>query len=240
MRAGQARCCVIDREHDGSPPFSDATAARTRQSHVESARTRRAGGRRPCGCQTRICLKHASPPSCAARRCHRHHKTAGRHHHDVECRCEDHLWLHRRRGHRAAITMLFPPDRYNEETELLRRIKRGETIEHYETQRLRKDGSTVHLGQHLADPRRAGRSSALRRWARHLASQTHIEAARIRSAPAGRPARVDARDVQLDCDAVIDRSRKQRAVDESGGRHLTEGMVADRRARTAAQERSSS
>jgi two-component system sensor kinase FixL len=41
------------------------------------------------------------------------------------------------------ITILIPPDRHNEERTILERIRRGERIEHYETVRERKDGSSV-------------------------------------------------------------------------------------------------
>ena len=43
------------------------------------------------------------------------------------------------------MLMLFPPDRVNEEEEILARIRRGERMEHFETVRVRKDwqlGST--------------------------------------------------------------------------------------------------
>jgi len=43
------------------------------------------------------------------------------------------------------ITMLFPPDRIQEEVELLARSSRGETIAGYETVRLRKDGSPLEV-----------------------------------------------------------------------------------------------
>jgi PAS domain S-box-containing protein len=43
------------------------------------------------------------------------------------------------------ITILLPPDRYNEEPSFLERIRRGERIEHYETVRTRKDGSRVDI-----------------------------------------------------------------------------------------------
>jgi PAS domain S-box-containing protein len=38
------------------------------------------------------------------------------------------------------ITMLIPPERENEEPVLLERLRRGESIEHYETVRVTKDG----------------------------------------------------------------------------------------------------
>jgi PAS domain S-box-containing protein len=41
------------------------------------------------------------------------------------------------------ITILFPPDRLNEEPKILERLKLGERIDHFETIRLRKDGTPV-------------------------------------------------------------------------------------------------
>lgn len=43
------------------------------------------------------------------------------------------------------VTILIPPDRQNEEPEILGRIRRGERIDHYETVRQKKDGSLVHI-----------------------------------------------------------------------------------------------
>jgi PAS domain S-box-containing protein len=43
------------------------------------------------------------------------------------------------------VLMLFPPDRQNEEPEILNRIRRGERIDHYETVRRRKDGSLIDI-----------------------------------------------------------------------------------------------
>src|SRR5215471_1810256 len=43
------------------------------------------------------------------------------------------------------ITILIPPDRYNEERTIMERIKRGERVDHYETIRQRKDGSSVNV-----------------------------------------------------------------------------------------------
>ncbi|MDC8450327.1 MAG: PAS domain S-box protein [Nitrospira sp.] len=44
-----------------------------------------------------------------------------------------------------SITMLIPPDRINEEPEILARIKRGESVEHFETVRRRKDGTLLDI-----------------------------------------------------------------------------------------------
>jgi PAS domain S-box-containing protein len=43
------------------------------------------------------------------------------------------------------VTMLMPPDRVNEEPAILERIRRGETIDHYETVRRRKDGTLLDI-----------------------------------------------------------------------------------------------
>src|SRR5262249_33476486 len=41
------------------------------------------------------------------------------------------------------VTILIPPDRIDEEPDILARIRRGERIDHYETVRQRKDGSLI-------------------------------------------------------------------------------------------------
>ena len=43
------------------------------------------------------------------------------------------------------ITVLIPPGHSDEEPQILSRLRRGERIEHYETQRVRKDGSIIDL-----------------------------------------------------------------------------------------------
>jgi PAS domain S-box-containing protein len=44
-----------------------------------------------------------------------------------------------------SITLIIPPERRNEETEILRRLRQGQSIEHFETQRLAKDGRLVSI-----------------------------------------------------------------------------------------------
>src|SRR5262245_35505343 len=43
------------------------------------------------------------------------------------------------------ITMLMPPDRIHEEATIVATLRRGERIDHYETERVRKDGERVHI-----------------------------------------------------------------------------------------------
>ncbi|TIO00308.1 MAG: PAS domain S-box protein, partial [Mesorhizobium sp.] len=44
-----------------------------------------------------------------------------------------------------SLMLLIPPDRRNEDREILARIRDGEHVEHFETVRLRKDGSIVPI-----------------------------------------------------------------------------------------------
>lgn len=44
-----------------------------------------------------------------------------------------------------SITLVIPPDRLDEEREILARLSRGEHVEHFETQRLRKNGERVDV-----------------------------------------------------------------------------------------------
>jgi two-component system, chemotaxis family, CheB/CheR fusion protein len=43
------------------------------------------------------------------------------------------------------ITIIIPPERLDEETGILQRIRRGEPIDHFETVRQRKDGSLINI-----------------------------------------------------------------------------------------------
>jgi PAS domain S-box-containing protein len=53
------------------------------------------------------------------------------------------------------VTMLIPPDRRNEESDILARVRRGERVEHYETIRRRRDGSTVEVSLTISPIRNA-------------------------------------------------------------------------------------
>ncbi len=54
-------------------------------------------------------------------------------------------------GHSASeavgrhITLIIPPDRHAEEEQVLARLRRGERVDHFETVRMRKDGTTVDI-----------------------------------------------------------------------------------------------
>jgi PAS domain S-box-containing protein len=44
-----------------------------------------------------------------------------------------------------SVTILIPPDQENEEPAILERLRRGEQVDHYETIRVRKDGTSIDL-----------------------------------------------------------------------------------------------
>src|SRR5207302_1566842 len=43
------------------------------------------------------------------------------------------------------VTLIIPPDRRSEEANILMRLKRGERIDHFETIRMRKDGTLLDI-----------------------------------------------------------------------------------------------
>ena len=59
--------------------------------------------------------------------------------------------------------MLIPKDREDEDPRILDRIGRGETVDHYETIRRRKDGSLVDVSLTVS-PIRAGQGRVVRRF----------------------------------------------------------------------------
>jgi PAS domain S-box-containing protein len=76
------------------------------------------------------------------------------------------------------ITVLFPPDRLAEEADFLARIAKGESIEHYETIRIRKDGTPIDVSVTLSPVREAsGRVVAVSKIARDVTERKRVERA---------------------------------------------------------------
>src|SRR5687767_9338217 len=73
------------------------------------------------------------------------------------------------------ITMLFPPDRLDEEKEFLARISRGEFVEHFETIRVRKDGEPIHISVTLSPIRdESGRIIGVSKIARDITDRIKL------------------------------------------------------------------
>ena len=75
------------------------------------------------------------------------------------------------------VTILIPPDQYHEEDMILERIRRGERIEHYETVRRRKDGSSIVVSLTVSPVKNAeGRIVGASKIARDVTERKRAEA----------------------------------------------------------------
>ena len=74
-----------------------------------------------------------------------------------------------------SIRMIIPPDRQGEEDEVLRKIRAGETIDHYETIRMRKDGTLLNVSLTASPLRGAdGRVVGAAKIARDITDQKRL------------------------------------------------------------------
>jgi two-component system, chemotaxis family, CheB/CheR fusion protein len=75
-----------------------------------------------------------------------------------------------------SVTMLMSPERRHEERGILEKIRRGERIEHFETERVRKDGSRVHISLTISPIRDAeGRITGASKIARDITEHKKAE-----------------------------------------------------------------
>lgn len=76
------------------------------------------------------------------------------------------------------ITMLIPPERQDEESTILARLRRGERIEHFETIRVAKDGRPIDISLSVSLIRnRDGKISGASKVARDITQRKRAEAA---------------------------------------------------------------
>jgi PAS domain S-box-containing protein len=76
------------------------------------------------------------------------------------------------------ITILIPPDRLEEEPGILRRLRAGERVDHFETVRLRKDGTLVDISLTISPVRNAaGDIIGASKIARDISQQKRAEEA---------------------------------------------------------------
>lgn len=79
------------------------------------------------------------------------------------------------------ITLIIPKDRYAEEDEVLARLRRGERIDHFETVRVRKDGTSIDISLTVSPLLNAnGTVVGASKIARDISGQKEIE--RVRAA----------------------------------------------------------
>jgi PAS domain S-box-containing protein len=77
-----------------------------------------------------------------------------------------------------SMLMLFPPDRVNEESDILSRIRRGESVEHFETVRVRKDGTRIDVSVTISPIRNThGAIIGASKIARDITERKRTEAA---------------------------------------------------------------
>ncbi len=75
------------------------------------------------------------------------------------------------------VAILIPPDRLDEEPDILARIRRGELVDHYETVRRRKDGSLVDISLTISPVRNTeGRIMGASKIARDITKRKEVEA----------------------------------------------------------------
>ena len=76
------------------------------------------------------------------------------------------------------VTLLMPPERYNEEAAILAGIRRGERFDHYETVRKRKDGSLIDISLSISPIKDVGgRIIGASKIARDITQRKRMEAA---------------------------------------------------------------
>jgi PAS domain S-box-containing protein len=76
------------------------------------------------------------------------------------------------------VTILVPPDRINEEAEILEKLRRGEQIEHFETVRQRKDGTLIDISLTISPIKdTTGRIIGVSKIARDISTRKKAEVA---------------------------------------------------------------
>jgi PAS domain S-box-containing protein len=75
------------------------------------------------------------------------------------------------------VTILMPPDRYDEEREIIGRIRQGQRVDHYETIRQGKDGTLLNVSLTVSPMRNAeGRIIGASKIARNITERKQAEA----------------------------------------------------------------
>ncbi|MES2702561.1 MAG: PAS domain S-box protein [Bacteroidota bacterium] len=76
----------------------------------------------------------------------------------------------------TSITRLIPPDRINEEVEILSRLKRGERIDHFQTRRMAKDRRMLDVSLSISPLHdSAGKITGISKTARDITKEKELE-----------------------------------------------------------------
>jgi PAS domain S-box-containing protein len=76
------------------------------------------------------------------------------------------------------IFLIIPKERRDEEAKIIQRLKRGERVDHFETQRLRKDGTLIDLSLTISPVReQSGRVTGASKIARDVTDTKRVERA---------------------------------------------------------------
>ena len=106
-----------------------------------------------------------------------------------------------------SILTIIPKDLHPEEAQILRKIRAGEKIDHYETRRIRKDGQSVEVSLTISPIRdRNGKIIGSSKIARDISERKKIERRLIQSekfAATGRMAALIAHEVNNPLDSVL-------------------------------------
>jgi PAS domain S-box-containing protein len=82
-----------------------------------------------------------------------------------------------------SIMLIIPPERRHEEDDVLASVRRGERVDHFQTQRLRKDGKLIHISLTVSPVKDAGgRIIGASKVARDITARIEGEEALRRSA----------------------------------------------------------
>lgn len=117
-----------------------------------------------------------------------------------------------------SILTVIPPERWTEEKDILRKIRRGESLDHYETVRRRKDGTLIDVSLTISPIRdRGGKIIGISKIARDITKQKKTD----------RRASEQARLLELANDAIIIRDPKDRILYWNKGAEETYGYTRD-------------
>ena len=132
------------------------------------------------------------------------------------------------------ITLIIPEERHPEEDEILARIRRGEGITHFETERVTKDGRRLDISLTVSPVRDAeGRVIGASKIARDVTEQHRLEVARNRLAAIVNSA--DDAIISKDLNGVIQSWNRAAerlfgwTAEEAAGRHISLIIPDDRR-----------